>query len=368
MENWYYVCPTTEQSVGPITIGKLIAEATLETLVWKEESLPDWVVAKAHPDLADFQEVLANNSHELSETKSVPIVTAQEEDTLKYNVIINTEIENKLAAVKVLQDELTCSLTEAAQLVETIPALVKSGLSLTGAETLSKRLAANGIITQTVKVEKAVEEIPVAPRLEKESINETIQSSHNKTQEVINESIDENAHRPAQSIEKEKVEPIVENSPRENSNNAQNETVREEIIRSKKTNLEMLTIAKKAFLIEIIGYSFLTLFFYITFHDYSIGRGNEPILFITFLILGILVTTIAVFLLFRTNNLLAYYKKNSDVVAESSSAMTGNPKGLYIWSRVGLVPAILSILIIFIGLFTTNIAEEFKWGLFLLME
>ena len=60
---------------------------------------------------------------------------------------------DKLAAVKVLQDELTCSLTEAAHLVETIPALVKSGLSLTEAETLSKRLATNGIITHTVKVE-----------------------------------------------------------------------------------------------------------------------------------------------------------------------------------------------------------------------
>ena len=151
MENWYYVSPKTEESVGPVSIGKLIAEATPETMVWKEESLPEWVAAKEHPDLADFQEVLANNSKELSGTKSVPNVTAQEVDTSTYNVIINAEIADKLAAVKVLQDELTCSLTEAAQMVETIPALVKSGLSLSEAETLSNRLATNGIIAHTVK-------------------------------------------------------------------------------------------------------------------------------------------------------------------------------------------------------------------------
>jgi ribosomal protein L7/L12 len=149
MENWYYVSPKTEESVGPVTLGKLIAEATLETMVWKEESLPEWVAAKAHPDLADFQEVLDDNSHELSGINPAPV----KEDTSRYNVIINLEIADKLAAVKVLQDELACSLIEAAQLVESIPALVKSGLSLTEAETLSKRLATNGIITHTVKVE-----------------------------------------------------------------------------------------------------------------------------------------------------------------------------------------------------------------------
>ena len=149
MENWYYVSPKTEESVGPVSIGKLIAEATPETMVWKEESLPEWVAAKAHPDLADFQEVLTDNSHELSGIIPAPL----KEDTSTYNVIINLEIADKLAAVKVLQDELACSLTEAAQLVETIPALVKSGLSLSDAETLSKRLATNGIITHTVKVE-----------------------------------------------------------------------------------------------------------------------------------------------------------------------------------------------------------------------
>ena len=149
MENWYYVSPKTEESVGPVSIGKLIAEATPETMVWKEESLPEWVAAKAHPDLADFQEVLNDNNHELSGINPAPI----KEDTSRYNVIINLEIVDKLAAVKVLQDELACSLTEAAQLVEKIPALVKSGLSLSEADTLSKRLATNGIITHTVKVE-----------------------------------------------------------------------------------------------------------------------------------------------------------------------------------------------------------------------
>ncbi len=149
MENWYYVSPKTEESVGPVSIGKLIAEATPETMVWKEESLPEWVTAKAHPDLADFQEALNDNNHELSGINPAPI----KEDTSTYNVIINMEIVHKLEAVKVLQDELACSLFAAAQLVETIPALVKGGLSLTEAESLSKRLATNGIITHTVKVE-----------------------------------------------------------------------------------------------------------------------------------------------------------------------------------------------------------------------
>ena len=360
MENWYYVSPKTEESVGPVSIGKLVAEATPETMVWKEESLPEWVAAKEHPDLADFQEVLANNSQELSGTKSVPSVPVKEEDTSTYNIIINTEIADKLAAVKVLQDELACSLTEAAQLVETIPALVKSGLSLSGAETLSKRLATNGMITQTVKVENAAEEIPLAPILEKESINETIQSSHDKTQEVINESIDENAHRPAQSIKKEKAEPIVENSPRENRNNAQNETVRKEIIHPKKSNSELLAWAKKAFLIEIIGYSVLTFLFYLAFNNYS--YDNEPALFIAFLVLGVLGATIALILFIRTKNLLAYYQNNSSAVAESSPTIMEKPRGLYIWSWVGLVPLILFTLIIFIALFTTNIAEELFGG------
>ena len=63
MENWYYVSPKTDESVGPVSIGKLIDEATPETMVWKEESLPEWVAAKNHPDLIDFLDNLAENIH-----------------------------------------------------------------------------------------------------------------------------------------------------------------------------------------------------------------------------------------------------------------------------------------------------------------
>ena len=63
MENWYYVSPKTEESVGPVSLGKLIDEATPETMVWKEESLPEWVAAKVHPDLIDFLDNLAENNH-----------------------------------------------------------------------------------------------------------------------------------------------------------------------------------------------------------------------------------------------------------------------------------------------------------------
>ena len=168
MENWYYVSPKTEESVGPVSIGKLIAEATPETMVWKEESLPDWVAAKAHPDLADFQEVLADNSHQLSGINPAPL----KEDTSTYNVVINMEITDKLAAVKVLQDELACSLTEAAQLVETVPALLKSGLSLSEAKTLSNRLATNGIIAHTVKVENGEKNIT------SQTVNNTNHAAH----------------------------------------------------------------------------------------------------------------------------------------------------------------------------------------------
>jgi ribosomal protein L7/L12/lipid-A-disaccharide synthase-like uncharacterized protein len=360
MENWYYVSPKTEESVGPVSIGKLVAEARPETMVWKEESLPEWVAAIAHPDLADFQEVLAKNSQELSETKSVSNVTVQEVDTSTYNVIINTEIADKLAAVKVLQDELACSLTEAAQLVETIPALVKSGLSLTEAESLSKRLADNGIIVHTVKVENAAEEIPVAPKLEKENIIKSVPPHRIKTPEVVSATIDQPEQKPSIPIEKEKVEPVAESSQRENRNNAQNESVRKEIIRPKKSNLELLTWAKKAFLIEIIGYSVLTFLFYLAFNNYS--YDNEPALFIAFLVLGVLAATLALILFIRTKNLLAYNQNNSSPIAESSPAITGNPRGLYIWSWVGLVPLILFTLIIFIALFTTNIVEELFGG------
>ena len=360
MDNWYYVSPKTEESVGPVSIGKLVAEATPETMVWKEESLPEWVAAKEHPDLADFQEVLANNSKELSGTKSVPSVPVKEEDTSTYNIIINTEIADKLAAVKVLQDELACSLTEAAQLVETIPALVKSGLSLLGAETLSKRLATNGIITQTVKVENAAEEIPLAPILEKESVIKSVPPPRIKTPEVVNATIVQQEQKPSASIEKEKVEPVAESGQRENRNNSQNETVRKEIIRPKKSNSELLAWAKKAFLIEIIGYSVLTFLFYLAFNNYS--YDNEPALFIAFLVLGVLGATIALILFIRTKNLLAYYQNNSSAIAESSTTIMGKPRGLYIWSWVGLVPLILFTLIIFIALFTTNIAEELFGG------
>jgi ribosomal protein L7/L12 len=168
MENWYYVSPKTEESVGPVSIGKLLAEATPETMVWKEESLPDWVPAKAHPDLSDFQEVLADNSHQLSGINPAPL----KDDASRYNVIINIEITDKLSAVKVLQDELTCSLTEAAQLVENVPALVKSGLSLSEAKTLSNRLATNGIIAHTVKVENGEKNIPT------QTVNITNHAAH----------------------------------------------------------------------------------------------------------------------------------------------------------------------------------------------
>ena len=63
MENWYYVSPKTDESIGPVSIGKLIDEATPETMVWKEESLPEWVAAKAHPDLIDFLDNLAENKN-----------------------------------------------------------------------------------------------------------------------------------------------------------------------------------------------------------------------------------------------------------------------------------------------------------------
>jgi hypothetical protein len=63
MENWYYVSPKTEESVGPVSIGKLIDAATPETMVWKEESLPEWVAAKNHPDLIDFLDNLAGSKN-----------------------------------------------------------------------------------------------------------------------------------------------------------------------------------------------------------------------------------------------------------------------------------------------------------------
>ena len=63
MENWYYVSPKTDKSIGPVSIGKLIDEATSETMVWKEESLPEWVAAKEHPDLIDFLDNLAENKN-----------------------------------------------------------------------------------------------------------------------------------------------------------------------------------------------------------------------------------------------------------------------------------------------------------------
>ena len=359
MENWYYVNPKTEESVGPVSIGKLIAEATPETLVWREESLPEWVVAKAHPDLADFQEVLANNSQELSGTKSVPSVPVKK-DTSTYNVIINVEIADKLAAVKVLQDELACSLTEAAQLVETIPALVKSGLSLSEADTLSKRLATNGIITHTAKIEKDTEEIPLASTLEKESVIKSVPPPLVKTPEVINATIDKPEQKPSAPIEPETVELIAEGGQKENRANAQNGTVKKDVIRPKKSNLEMLLWAKKAFLIEIIGYSVLTFLFYLAFNNYS--YDNEPALFITFLVLGVLGATIALILFIRTKNLLAYYQNNSSAIVESSPTIMGKPRGLYIWSWVGLVPLILFALLIFIALFTTNIAAELFGG------
>ena len=359
MEHWYYVNPKTEESVGPVSIGKLIAEATTETLVWKEESLAEWVAAKAHPDLVDFQEVLANNSQELSGAKSVPSVPVKEEDTSTYNVIINVEIADKLAAVKVLQDELACSLTEAAQLVDTIPALVKSGLSFSEAETLSKHLGTNGIITHTVKVEKDTEGIPIAPTLEKESITKSVPPPLVKTPQVIHATIDQAEQKPRAPIEKETVEPVSESHQSDVRNETINETVNKQVIRPKKSTLEMLLWAKKAFLIEIVGYSVLTFLFYLAFNNYS--YDNEPILFFTFLGFGILGASIALLFLLRTKKLLVYHQTHSES-SEESSEITGNPRGLYIWSWVGLVPLIFFTLLIFIALFTTNIAAELFGG------
>ena len=362
MENWYYVNPKTEESVGPVSIGKLIAEATPETLVWREESLPEWVAAKEHPDLVDFQEVLANNRHELSGTKSVPSVPVKK-DTSTYNVIINTEIADKLAAVKVLQDELACSLTEAAQLVETIPALVKSGLSLSEADTLSKRLATNGIITHTVKIEKDPEEIPLAPTLEKESVIKSVPPPLVKTPEVINATIDKPEQKPSAPIEPEAVELIAESGQKENRANAQNGTVKKDVIRPKKSNLEMLLWAKKAFLIEIIGYSVLTVLYFFLDLDYYYYQSSELYVMFFFLVgLGALGATIALILFIRTKNLFAYYQNNSSAIVESSPTIMGKPRGLYIWSWVGLVPLIFFTLLIFIALFTTNIAAELFGG------
>ena len=92
MENWYYVSPKTEESVGPVSIGKLIAEATPETMVWKEESLPEWVAAKNHPDLTDFLDNLAENNH----SNIIPSVEEKQEGVIQNEINSVEKIANLL--------------------------------------------------------------------------------------------------------------------------------------------------------------------------------------------------------------------------------------------------------------------------------
>jgi ribosomal protein L7/L12 len=148
MKNWYYVNPVKEESIGPISIGELLANSTLETLVWREESLKDWVAAKDHPELADFQEILQKNSEDsLNESprETHPDVTSQQE---KFNVIIKKELEHKLQAVEVLQNVFSYTLVEAAKLVETVPSVVKSGLSEQEASAICNQLNTEGVFVE----------------------------------------------------------------------------------------------------------------------------------------------------------------------------------------------------------------------------
>jgi len=50
--NWYYL--ENNESQGPMSLKELLPFISAETLVWREESLQDWVTAKEHPDLIQF--------------------------------------------------------------------------------------------------------------------------------------------------------------------------------------------------------------------------------------------------------------------------------------------------------------------------
>ena len=50
--NWYY--EKNEEPHGPISLEELLPLVSAETLVWKVDSLEDWVSAKEHPDLIPF--------------------------------------------------------------------------------------------------------------------------------------------------------------------------------------------------------------------------------------------------------------------------------------------------------------------------
>ena len=126
--NWYY--EKNEEPQGPFYLEEILPVITPDTLVWRANSLEDWVSAKDHPLLFVFFE---NNTIENS---SLVVTT--------FDVILVDAGKNKLAIIRLVKDIKSNSLIESKNLVDSTPIILKQGITKEDAEAIKQKLIKYG--------------------------------------------------------------------------------------------------------------------------------------------------------------------------------------------------------------------------------
>ena len=77
---------------------------------------------------------------------------AEDELTVRFDVVLSSAGENKISLIKELRDLTGIELSEAKEMVERIPTILKSGVSKDEAERMKERLTAIGAVVELTAV------------------------------------------------------------------------------------------------------------------------------------------------------------------------------------------------------------------------
>ena len=157
--NWYY--EKNEETLGPISLEELLPHINAETLVWREDSLEDWVEAKEHPDLVVFfkeshkdqinsygfslkeekdtsasnDELAESNVELIKNTEQLTELNKKLEEALKESIDKQKLLEEEK---KQLQDNLTSKLQET-EAKEKADAIAKTAKEKADAEAMATK-------------------------------------------------------------------------------------------------------------------------------------------------------------------------------------------------------------------------------------
>ena len=101
---WYY--EKNEEPQGPFFLEEILHDITHETLVWRENSLEDWVIAQKHPLLKSIFTEPIKTPKKIAENPTIENIKNPTANNIQITVSFDGEWMILDATVKVFVDEV----------------------------------------------------------------------------------------------------------------------------------------------------------------------------------------------------------------------------------------------------------------------